>query len=96
MDEMEASFLKTQQLQPFLWLRYIDDIFFIWTHGEEQLKLFLKNLNEFHPNLKFTYETSQNSANFLDINVSLNDGAIFTDLHIKPTTSSYIIISQKS
>ena len=58
MDEMETSFLKTQQLQPFIWLRYIDDIFFIWTHGEEQLKLFLKDLNKFHPNLKFTYETS--------------------------------------
>ena len=57
MGEMETSFLKTQQLQPFIWLRYIYDIFFIWTHGEEQLKLFLKDLNEFHPNLKFTYET---------------------------------------
>ena len=85
MDEMKTSFLKTQQLQPFIWLRYIDDIFFIWTHGEEQLKLFLKDLNEFHPNLKFTYETSQNSVKFLDINVSLKDGANFTDLHIKPT-----------
>ena len=35
--------------------------------------------------MKFTYETSQNSVNFFDINVSLKDGAIFTDLHIKPT-----------
>ena len=26
-DEMETSFLKTQQLQPFIWLGYIDDIF---------------------------------------------------------------------
>ena len=29
MNEMETSFLKTQQLQPFSWLKYIDDIFFI-------------------------------------------------------------------
>ena len=35
MDEMETSFLKTQQLQPFIWLRYIDDIFFIWALGED-------------------------------------------------------------
>ena len=82
MDEMETNFLKTQQLQPF---RFIDDIFFMWTHGKEQLNLFLKDLNEFHPNLKFTYETSQNSVDFLDLNVSLKDDAIFTDLHIKPT-----------
>ena len=27
-DEMETSFLKTQQFQPCIWLRYIDDIFF--------------------------------------------------------------------
>ena len=52
---METSFLKKQQLQPFIWLRYIDDIFFIWTHGEEQLNLFLKDHKEFHLNLKFTY-----------------------------------------
>ena len=67
MDEMEASFLKTQQLLPTIWLRYIDDIFFIWTYGEEQLNLFLKDLNEFHPNLKFTNEASQNSVDFLDL-----------------------------
>ena len=85
MDEMETSFLKTQQLQLFTWLRYIDDIFFIWTHGEEQLDLFLKDLNEFHPNLKFTYQTSQNTIDFLGLHVNLKDGAVFTDLHIKPT-----------
>ena len=45
MDEMETSLLKTQQLQSFIWLRYIDDIFFIKTHGEEQLNLFLRDLN---------------------------------------------------
>ena len=76
MDEMETSFLKTQ---------YIDDIFFIWTNGEKQLNLFLRYLNEFYPNLKFTYKTSQNSVSFLDINVSLKEVAIFSDLHIKPT-----------
>ena len=85
MDEMETKFVKAQQLQPFIWFRYIDDIFFIWTHGEEQLNLFFKDLNEFHPDLKFTYETSQNNVDFLDLNESLKDGTIFTDLHIKST-----------
>ena len=75
---MEISFLKRQQLQPLIWLRYIDDIFFRWTHCEEKLKLFLKDLNEFHTNLTFT-------VNFLGLNVSLKDGANFIDLYIKPT-----------
>ena len=29
MDEVETEFLKSQELQPFLWLRYIDDIFYM-------------------------------------------------------------------
>ena len=32
-DEVETEFLKSQELR-FLWLRYIDNIFFIRTHGE--------------------------------------------------------------
>ena len=56
-------------MQSFIWLRYIDDIFYMGTYGE-QLKLFLNDLNEFHPNLKFMYETPQNSVNVLDLNVN--------------------------
>ena len=33
-DEVETEFLKSQELQPFLLLRYIGNIFFIRTHGE--------------------------------------------------------------
>ena len=48
-DKVEIDFLKSQKLQPFLWLRYIDDIFLIWTHGEEKLTHFLMNLINFTP-----------------------------------------------
>ena len=41
-------FKKIQQLQPFIWLRYIDDILFIWTDVVNQLELFLEDLNEFN------------------------------------------------
>ena len=58
---------------------------FILTRDEEQLKFLLKDLNKFHPNLQFRYETSQHSIHFLDLNVSLKLGAILTDVHIKPT-----------
>ena len=49
---------------PLIWLRNTNDIFFIWTHGEEELTPFLKDLYEFHPNLKCTYQPSQNSVDF--------------------------------
>ena len=31
MDKAETEYLETQTDKPFWWLRYIDDIFFIWT-----------------------------------------------------------------
>ena len=32
MDEVETSFLDTQELKPLVWFRYIDDVFSIWNH----------------------------------------------------------------
>ena len=71
MDKFETSFLETQQLQPLVWFRYIDDIFFIWTHGEEKPKIFLKSFNEFYPCIKFIYESNKESITFLDMKGSL-------------------------
>ena len=55
MNYIETEFLKTQAIKPWLWKRFIDDIFFIWTNSKENLNKFLKDLTEFHPNLRFTY-----------------------------------------
>ena len=46
---------------------YIDMIFFIWTKKEEKLETFLKQFNAFHPDLRFKYEKSKFSVNFLDV-----------------------------
>ena len=83
-DQVETEFLKSQELQPFLWPRYIDDILFIWTRGTQELNSFLNQLNKFHRNLNFTYETSKERVSFLDLNVSLGNGKISTDLYVKP------------
>ena len=87
MEFIETEFLKTQAIKPWLWKRFIDDIFFIWTDSEENLNKFLKDLNEFHPNLRFTYEKSKEKINFLDLVIKLTDGKIVTDLYCKSTDS---------
>ena len=79
MDKLETNFLKTQTLQPLVWFRYIDDVFFLWTHGEENLKQFLYNLNNYDPNLKFTHEYSKKEIPFLDLKVGIKNGNITTD-----------------
>ncbi|KAJ7331931.1 hypothetical protein JRQ81_014111, partial [Phrynocephalus forsythii] len=38
MADLEQCFLKHCTQKPLLYLRYIDDIFLIWTYGEESLK----------------------------------------------------------
>ena len=85
MDKIENDFLKTQQNTPLVWYRFIDDVFFIWTHGEQKLKSFLESLNTFHPNIKFTHESSKECISFLDLSVSLSGNKLSTDLYIKPT-----------
>ena len=85
MNKTETDFLKTHELQPFVWLRYIDDIFFIWRHGEAELKKSMEGLNNFLPNIQFTYESSKKKVAFLDLNVSLEHGSTTTDIHIKGT-----------
>ena len=62
--------------------------FFIWTHGEYKLKAFLENLDQFHPNLKFTHESRTESIPFLDLHVKLSQGKLETDVHIKSTDRS--------
>ena len=40
-DEVETSFLDIQEMKPLVWFRCIDDVIFIWTHGQEKLLFFI-------------------------------------------------------
>ena len=71
MDRFETKALNNYPLKPLIWKRFMDDIFLIWTHGEDSLKEF-NYLNSLHPTIKFTSETSTKSVNFLDTTVKLN------------------------
>ena len=85
MDKMEGEFVEKQRYKPFTWIRYIDNIFFIWTHDDHKLKSFLENLNQLHSNIKFTHESSTESILFLDLCVKVSQGKLETDFHIKHT-----------
>ena len=54
MVALEEKILNKVKKKPNVWWRYIDDIFFIWEHGEESLKEFINEINSFHPTIKFT------------------------------------------
>ena len=65
-------------MQLLVWIRYIDDIFFIWTHGEEELNIFLKSLNEFDACINVTYESNKENITFLDIKIGLRNTKVIT------------------
>ena len=45
MTRLEERLLDASADKPLVWMRFIDDVFFIWTHGEEKLKSFINLLN---------------------------------------------------
>ena len=69
----EEEIFKNPKFKLFLWLRYLDDIFCLWTEGIDKLKKFFNYLNEFHPSIKFTMEYSEKQINFLDVLVTESD-----------------------
>ena len=93
MSKLETDMLNSYQLKPKIWLRYIDDIFFIWEHGEEELTKWLEHLNNYHKTIKFTSEWSTEKINFLDtwVQKGQDRNKLYTNLHTKPTdTNSYL------
>ena len=68
-----------------LWRRFIDDIVMLWLHGEDQLQQFLEWLNLQHPTIKFTANHGTSNVPYLDVSLSIVDGDLLTDLHVKDT-----------
>lgn len=56
MINLERKFLKSENIKSWIWLKYIDDIFFIWLKSEKEVDGFLGHLNKFDPSVTFTYE----------------------------------------
>ena len=78
MNDFEDKHVYTHHLQPLAWYLYIDDVFCLWQHGEEEL-------NSVHETIKFTFEKSRTSVSFLDTEVHLDNSTIHTTLYVKST-----------
>ena len=76
MGAIERRLLGSFPDKPLVWLRYIDDIFLIWTHGRAKLEAFIQHANTFHPTIKFTSNISPIHVPFLDVMVTLLDNYI--------------------
>ena len=96
LDCFEKMFLYTYFLQPFMYVRYIDDCFLMWHHGLDELHSFVEHLNSQEPTtcIKFTVEVSGKEIPFLDVKVKKVEDRIVTDLVTKTTDShDYLLFS---
>ena len=66
MFDLERKLLREYRLSPWVWWRFLDDIFSIWLHCEEKLKEFFSYANSFHETIKFAWEWSTGELPFLD------------------------------
>ena len=86
MGKFEETFIYPYiQNLCILYLRYIDDLFLIWTETKEQFKDFVTNLNSQHPSIKFSYQIFDKSSDFLDTTVYIKNRRLHTTIFTKPT-----------
>ena len=88
---LEEKILSEVQWKPWLWWRYIDDVFLVWLHGEEKLMDFINFLNGAHDSIKFTAEWSSERVNFLGVQVIKQGNKLVTDLFTKPTDTHQLL-----
>ena len=72
----EQIFNQFDGPKPELFGRYIDDCLGATSCTKEELERCIGFVNSFHPALKFTWEISEASVNFLDINISVQDNKL--------------------
>ena len=101
MGWLEEDFLQRKWggIQPKIWRRFIDDIFFLWNGSVQDLETFMSELNNHHSHIKFTanYNPETKIVPFLDMNVKINqNGFIETDLHTKDTARIQYLLPSSS
>ena len=77
---LEKHIFENSVFQPYLWLRFLDDIFYILTDGLEKLQEFFKLLSAFHSTIRFTMIYSYETIHFLDVQLSKKHSTLETDL----------------
>ena len=92
MDHLEYRIMESFTGRvPELYKRYIDDGFGASSRPESVVLDFIYFVKNFHPSVKFTYNISPVSVEFLDIKVNIKHGKFNTSVFYKPTDAhSYL------
>lgn len=73
------------------WFRYIDDVLFFWNGTVETCEAFITELNQNPWNIKLTHCISNNSVDFLDLKLCLQQNKVTTNLFRKETATDSLL-----
>ncbi|KAL9960667.1 hypothetical protein ACROYT_G034153 [Oculina patagonica] len=89
--EQEQIFEQYPGRTPDLFKRYIDDIMGAASCSKREIEDFASFVNNFHPNLTFTWSISEEAVSFLDLCIKPSGHRLTTTIHYKETdTHSYL------
>ena len=99
MADWEHNMLRGATLQPLCYKRFLDDIFLIWTHGEQHLTTFITYANSIDPSFQLEKEVDPHGVAYLDTYVykgpcHQRTGHLDVRLYTKPTSSLEHLDSQ--
>ena len=91
----KAALLKCP-LKPDVYLRFLDDIFIVWSHSEEEFWQFFNTLNSHHPTIKLKATIHKESVDFLDVTIFKGSrfsaqGQLDTKVYFKPTDTHQLL-----
>ena len=94
--EFDDAAINNFEFKPLILFRYLDDVFMLWNHNIDQLKLFENFLNSLIPGISIKLEFSLTSANFLDTTVykaldNSNNYKLETKVYFKPTDTHNLL-----
>ena len=94
MHVFETGFFSRLVDAPMFYVRYIDDILGVWTHGFHRLNHFFNLMNSHHPHIRLTMEHTEHTGRlaFLDTLITVHpSGTYNTELYFKPMTAPIIL-----
>ena len=79
-----------------LYLKYIDEIFFIWKGTEEELKNFFNEINKKHRSIKFDQKYLRSKIKFLDVLIYKNEQQNLDKTLFKKNTDNLVFMQNST
>ena len=93
---MKKEKCKSKIIKCKLYLRYIDNIFLIWTGPLEELNKFIVKMNQIHPSIEFDLNYSGSGVNLLDATVKKSSTGELSTMLYKKETDCQAYLHRKS